>query len=142
MAEDLIRAMIIIQKSTGIALTSTKWYNLLKWFIKSSVSNKVLSKPSWAKSPTLLFSTTLSLHTCFKACDSFSGWKNQCFTITDYMLPKSVNLILNAGRSNSSVLKRTVLSSAAVLVLVTWVIKGFPITSWKNHLTHKFWKIC
>ena len=70
-----------------------------------------------------------------------SAWENLYFVITDYLLPKSKNLILNVGHSSQSVLRRTVLSSAAVLVSVTWVRKGFPITSWKNNLTYKFWKI-
>lgn len=73
-----------------------------------------------------------------KLLQGSSGWENLYFVITDYLLSKSKNLILNVGHSNQSVLKRTVLSSAARLVLVTWVRKGFLITLWENNLTYKF----
>lgn len=65
-----------------------------------------------------------------------SGWENLYFVIIDYLLSKSKNLILNVGHSNQSVLKRTVLSSAAILISVTWVRKGFPTTPWgkKPHI--------
>lgn len=82
-----------------------------------------------------LFLTTLCLNTHFEA--ALGGRVYAVQLLVCYLK----NLILNFGHSNQSVLKRSVMGSAVVLVSVTWLIKGFPVTSWKSHLTYKFWKV-
>lgn len=68
MAEDLIKTMIKIQKSTGIALTSKKWYNFIEMiYFSPQYLMRCSQNPRWEKSSTLLVSTTLCLQTCFKA---------------------------------------------------------------------------
>ena len=104
--------------------------------LQSSVSHEILSKPEKGKLVNSIISTTLCLQTCFEAAVG-----GRIYFYYYYLLTKSKNLILNFGHSNKSVLKRSIVGSAVVLVLVTWVIKCFPTTSWQNHLTYELLKL-
>lgn len=92
--------------------------------------------PRRGKLSTLLF---LPHYACRLASKQL--WVGESMFYYYYLLTKSKNLILNFGHSNKSVLKRSIMGSAVVLVSVIWVIKCFPITSWQNHLTYELLKL-
>lgn len=135
--EDLIQIMIKIWKSIGVTFTSRKWYNFTEWFVSVLSIWWSITKTLKGENCQLYYFLP---HMPAYLLQNSSGWENLCFTIIDYLLPKSKNSILDFGHSNQSVLKRSAISLAVVLFSVIWVIKSFPINSWKSNLTNKFWK--